>query len=319
MSLAAPPTDGSYPSVTDALNALNAFAAVEGYALVKRRSKSWAGAVRAVWLKCDKGGKKKDYTSTVSKDKQRVSGSRLTECPFLIVLRLQDNQWKVDLQNADHNHVATQAIAHPAHRQLSPSRRAEIERQCDVGILPRQTHTSLLLAHTSSSSSSKAPAPIRLTDIHNARASHRALKRGNRSAIQAFIEDLEGEDWYSQYQTDPHSTVVKRVFLAYNKSLDLLKDFPEVLLMDCTYKTNKYNMPLLTITGVTALRRSFSIGMAFLGKETVEEFQWVLSHLRCLYQKTRLRTLYTVVTDCDLALINAISIVFPSIQHLLCL
>lgn len=48
MSLVIPPTDGSYPSVTDALNALNAFAAVEGYALVKRRSKSWAGVVRAV-------------------------------------------------------------------------------------------------------------------------------------------------------------------------------------------------------------------------------------------------------------------------------
>jgi hypothetical protein len=48
LSLAPPPTEGSYESVSDALKALNTFAAAEGYAIVKRRSKSWGGEVRAV-------------------------------------------------------------------------------------------------------------------------------------------------------------------------------------------------------------------------------------------------------------------------------
>jgi len=231
-------------------------------------------------------------------------------------LLLENTQWKLHLNNGDHNHPATKAIGHPTHRQLSSTRRGEIERQCDAGIAPRQTHTSLLLNQNSGDEENH---PVLLSDINNARFRHRALKQGPRTTIQALIEDLQDETWYSQYQTDPNSNVVKRVFFAYQKSINLFKNFPEVLLMDCTYNTNRFNMPLYTITGITSTSRSFTIGMAFLGGEKFEEFQWVLRQLQLLYQKIHLKAPCSIVTDCDLALMNAIKLVFPSSQHLLCL
>jgi hypothetical protein len=76
-------------------------------------------------------------------------------------------------------------------------------------------------------------------------------------------------------------------------------------------------MPLLTITGVTLMKRSFTIGMAFLDGEQFEEFQWVLRQLRSLHHNGPLNASCSIVTDCDTALMKAIKAVFPTSQNLL--
>ena len=62
------------------------------------------------------------------------------------------------------------------------------------------------------------------------------------------------------------------VLFAHPDSLVYLRAYPEVLLLDCTYKTNKYGMPLLDIIGIDATRRSFCIAFAFLSGETEEDY-----------------------------------------------
>ncbi|GJW41654.1 protein FAR1-related sequence 5 [Tanacetum coccineum] len=46
--------------------------------------------------------------------------------------------------------------------------------------------------------------------------------------------------------------------------------------MDCTYKTNRLNMPLLDIIGVSCFNTSFYSGFAFLKTETVKSYEWAL-------------------------------------------
>ena len=46
---------------------------------------------------------------------------------------------------------------------------------------------------------------------------------------------------------------------------------PYVLIMDCTYKTNRYKMPLLDIVGVTALNTSFYVGFCFVFKDDADQ------------------------------------------------
>ena len=50
--------------------------------------------------------------------------------------------------------------------------------------------------------------------------------------------------------------------------------------MDCTYKTNQFNMPLLNIMGSTRLNTSFFIGFAFLSGEMDEDYIWALNALK---------------------------------------
>jgi hypothetical protein len=54
-------------------------------------------------------------------------------------------------------------------------------------------------------------------------------------------------------------------------SLSYGRSYPEVLILNYTYKTNKYRMPLLNIININAYTHSFYIAFAFLtGKEEVD-------------------------------------------------
>ena len=58
----------------------------------------------------------------------------------------------------------------------------------------------------------------------------------------------------------------------------------DILLLDCTYKTNKHAMLLLDIIGVDACQRSFCIAFIFLSGETEDDYFWALDRLRSLYE-----------------------------------
>lgn len=80
--------------------------------------------------------------------------------------------------------------------------------------------------------------------------------------------------------------------------------------MDCTYNTNRFNIPLLTVIGVTNLGTIFTLGLVFLASEEKEEYIWALTQL-----KNRYKTIYFIhpvsnVTDADMALISAVQAIF---------
>ena len=102
------------------------------------------------------------------------------------------------------------------------------------------------------------------------------------------------------------------VLFAHPDSLVYLRAYPEVLLLDCTYKTNKYSMPLLDMIGVDATGRSFCIAFAFLSGETEEDYTWALERLKTLYEQCGGVFPSVILTDRCLAVMNAASTLFPS-------
>ena len=59
--------------------------------------------------------------------------------------------------------------------------------------------------------------------------------------------------------------------------------------MDCTYKTNRYKMPLMVINGVTGINKTFYVGFAFLSSEFTPDFEWVCTQLNTLYDSLNIR------------------------------
>ena len=90
------------------------------------------------------------------------------------------------------------------------------------------------------------------------------------------------------------------------------------MLLDCTYKTNKYKMPLLDIVGVDACQRSFCIAFAFLSGEDEGDYMWALKRLRSLYDTCNARLPSVISTDRWLACMNAAAACFPTSTSLLC-
>ena len=91
------------------------------------------------------------------------------------------------------------------------------------------------------------------------------------------------------------------------------------LLLDSTYKTNKYHMPLLHGTGVSATNETFTLFYCFMRSETAECYIWAMRELKKFLIKQHIILPNSVfVTDRELALKNAIFTVFPGSAHMLC-
>lgn len=95
--------------------------------------------------------------------------------------------------------------------------------------------------------------------------------RAGQSSIHALANHLDEEGFWNRMRFDASGRVTAVLF-AHPGSLQYLQSYPDVLLLDCTYKTNKYGMPLLDMTGVAACQRSFCIAFAFLSGESEEDY-----------------------------------------------
>ncbi|KAL4580522.1 hypothetical protein LXL04_016718 [Taraxacum kok-saghyz] len=133
--------------------------------------------------------------------------------------------------------------------------------------------------------------------------------------VIALMSYLKDKHFLIEYSVNDFSNELENLFFIHPKSLDIWCAFPHVLLIDATYKTNKYNMPFVEIVGVTSTNKTFSIALAFIMNEKKESYDWVLPCLRstlenCMHPRV-------IVTDTDLALMNACR-VFPNAARLLC-
>ena len=107
------------------------------------------------------------------------------------------------------------------------------------------------------------------------------------------------------------------IFWAHTNGIKLFNTFYMVLVLDSTYKTNKYRLLLLEFVGNTSTQLTFSIGFAYMVSEKEEHVTWALERCRELLHS---KDLYprVVVTDRDNALMNVVDTVFPRATALLC-
>jgi hypothetical protein len=121
-----------------------------------------------------------------------------------------------------------------------------------------------------------------------------------------------------QTYVNPKTKRLKRLFFAHPDSIEIYKKHPEVVLLDCTYKTNRFRMPLLNICAVTSNRKTVQVALCFLSGEKDEDYDWVMEKFRDIITNHEILELDTWVTDRELALMNTLDYLFPSGDHLLC-
>jgi len=164
--------------------------------------------------------------------------------------------------------------------------------------------------------------PILTHDILNDRQHQRIEFLVGRTPIQTLLYTLQDDrDWVYQYQTDDNDKVTA-LFFSHRQCLELLHSNPFFLVMDCTYKTNKYKMPLLQIIGSTVLGSMFFVAFCFLSFETAESYGFALHCLKSMYQSIDFQPetmLKNVIIDKDDALSAAILAHLPFVYHFLCI
>ena len=107
----------------------------------------------------------------------------------------------------------------------------------------------------------------------------KAGKYGGLNSAQVLEMQLVDQHIPHRFWTNEEDNVT--AFLLLNPdSIRLFRRFPSVVMMDCTYRTNQYNMPALHIMGVCGLGRGFLIGVVLLAREMVPFYHIILEEVR---------------------------------------
>nr|KAJ0217309.1 hypothetical protein LSAT_V11C300127800 [Lactuca sativa] len=93
-------------------------------------------------------------------------------------------------------------------------------------------------------------------------------------------------------------------------------EFGEVISFDATFRTNKYKMVFVPFTAVDHHKKSITVGVGLLSRETIESYEWLLNaFLRAHEGKTQ----KIVLTDQDVAIKEVVEFVLPNSRHILCM
>lgn len=263
-------------------------------------------------LGCDRGGKYKRSKKCLPighNNSRDFTATKKNQCPFMLKGVPQgDDTWKVVVKCGLHNHdIDTTLFGHSFVSRLSNEEFEHIRRQTNGHVKPKIIFGTLKESFPQNLSKMKA--------IYNARQKLRVEARQGLTLIQYLLKMLKENDYVFNYLEDCDHNITN-LFMCHKKSIQLAKCFPHVFVLDCTYKTNKYKMPLFEIVGITSTGKTFNLAFVFMDRERENNYEWALEMIKTVMGDDFRPRLF--VTDSEKALINAVEIVFPNAGNSLC-
>ena len=309
------PPEASYESKQDALDGVNGWAKVNGGAYRIARSRQDAnGRTRAIF-ECVRAGA--PPAKRLAAQRQTSSVRCHCQCS-LRVTELQDGRWEVRHRGGDfdkHNHPVTRiASAFAQHRPLSDSMRDRIWDQSQSGVPPRKI-IAMLRAESSEALN------VTSKDVYNVIESHKRQQKAGGTSIAYAKRRLLQDGAHVRTREDASDPVrVVDLFWAFPQFLYYFGLYPNILIIDCTYKTNHARLPLFEMVGVDAAEKTFCVAFAFLSAEDTESFVWAFDQLKVALRTKGISQLPQIVAiDRALASINAITASFPLARPIICL
>jgi len=108
---------------------------------------------------------------------------------------------------------------------------------------------------------------------------------------------------------------LRSVFWMTPVQRQLFSRYCDVLIMDVTHRTNRFNLPFCAVAGVDGNNRTVLLTQALLQDETAASFEFVLHHLKQACPHASIRTIFT---DADAAETSAIRRLLPGVVHFRC-
>jgi MULE transposase domain len=193
-------------------------------------------------------------------------------------------------------------------RQMNATQSKLIITALNTGSMPRAAAALLRATDPTFTASSQ--------DIKNLKNKTNRELLGGRSLIDTLFDSLQSSAHTFYYRLGNEDEVLN-LMIANPTSITLARKYNHITLMDCTYKANKYNMPVLNVIGMTSFNKSFFICFVFMKQETEENYKWALEKNKGVHEINKMPKV--IATDRELSLMNNIQRVFPHAVNLLCI
>ncbi|KAL8487372.1 hypothetical protein ACS0TY_023886 [Phlomoides rotata] len=302
--------------------------------IVVKRSDNGAGKKKArVFLACERGGAYRSFKGRIKaegKEKRKVKKGANVEsydqeeesskaketstkkcgCSFLLKgTEVFPSEWILEVKCGTHNHpITTYLEGHSYAGRLSVEEEEFVIGMSKCNAPPRSVLKMLKRKSALNHST--------IRTIYNARKKHKVSAYCGRTQLQYLMSKLVDNQYFQYTRSCQKTNTLKELFFAHPVSIQLLRAFPKVLFIDCTYKTNRYRLPYFEIVGVTSTGMTFTVGSVYLEAEKEDNYAWALGVLRDLLGDACLPTVF--ITDLENALMNALASKFPESRHFLC-
>jgi hypothetical protein len=297
---------------------INLAAKKAGFAVAKRRpgNRGPDGQYRRYDLICVEA---KDHHKEVDTAKESRSVKKDCLWKAKAVFYVAFNAWKFVVMHGTHSHrLDPKGAGYIAGHRRRERTAAVIEAILKYSASTENTSTDIVRMIKKDFEGIN----IKPRDVIDVIHGHKVAKAGPLTPTQQFIHHLTTTPsiYCNIYrQNDVADGRIERVFWTYNWCIEQWKQNPELMIIDCTYKVNKFDMPLLQIVGVTCMHTTFNLGYCLVSGEKEATFRWVLEVLNSLIQSHQIARPQVIITDYDKALKRALRAVFNDSQHQLCI
>lgn len=226
----------TYDSLEVAEATVKATANQNGYVVNRLRSKtSKTRVICKVWLCCAHGRECTNSRPYLTEEtRQRQTSTHRMNCPWSAILQRNPTSgtWTIEIKHNSHNHERSSNIAaYPSARTLAPDDISTIERISRAGAAPKVLLSTLRQAN---------PNILMIAqDIYNVKKTLRMRNLCGCTPLEALLDELEAKGVMHDYKKDMQGHIT-HLFFAPTTSITLAREFRGVLLMDSTYKTNRY-------------------------------------------------------------------------------
>ncbi|KAK3185165.1 hypothetical protein Dsin_032451 [Dipteronia sinensis] len=280
--------------------------------IIKKSDVGAEGRRPRITFACERSGNyRRKYNEGQTPKRPKTTGTKKCGCPFeLKGHKLDDNDdWVLKVICGLHNHPITQqSEGHSFAGRLTEQEANILIDMSKSNLSPKEILHTLKRRDAHNASTIKA--------IYNARHKYKVGEQVGRLHMQKLMKKLMEYKYIEWHRIDEDTQCIKDLFWAHPFSVGLLRAFPSVLIMDCTYEISRYPFPLLEIVGVTSTELTFPVAFAYLEFEREDNYTWALERLNSMLEDNILPSV--IVTDKDLTLMHAIHKVFPRAINLLC-
>ncbi|KZZ93460.1 hypothetical protein AAP_02252 [Ascosphaera apis ARSEF 7405] len=301
----------SWTDIELAKKAVRDQAVSEGFSVSERRPTYYfpTKVLRRVDYVCTQGKARPSRGTTGKK-----TNSHRNNCPFQCSLNFNKalGIWRFKMKEPRHKHMSSEAWRFSVYRKHSIKRHEAAVKEAVHEYIdhPRMTAGNvverLIKAHPD--------LKIYEQDIRNRAAQWRKLNVGVYTDTQAFLNELidDPDVIYRSKLQEGNTGAVEHVIWMSLWSVEMVKRNFEVLIIDNTYKTNRFDRPLMQIAGITSAHTTFCVASAIMLSETEESYRWVLGAFLEMMEGYEVKKPYVIITDKDEAARNAIRSLYPS-------
>lgn len=305
----APAVGMEFESYDDAYNYYNCYAREVGFRVrvknswFKRNSREKYGAV----LCCSSQGFKR------IKDVNRLRKETRTGCPAMMRMRLVDSKrWRILEVTHEHNHLlgakvykSIKKMGTGTKRKLQPSSSSDAE------VRTIKLYRALVIDAGGNGNSNTLNA--RELKSSSDRPHQLNLRKGDTQAIYNYLCRMQLTNPNFFYLMDLSGEgCVRNFFWIDARSRAASGYFDDVIFLDNTFLSNKYEIPLVAFVGMNHHAQSILLGCSLLAGETTDSYIWLFkAWLSC----TSGRHPQTIISDRCKILQSAITEVFPRSQH----